>query len=119
LAKADLDELGEQIAATIEKAKADDPRELRKRIAELERQVKTTAPAVKAPSVSAADRTQLQALADRILKTQEALGDGLAKSQRELAAASARLLEQLQMALEKATKDIATAFARPEWQRIM
>jgi hypothetical protein len=119
LAKADLDELGEQIAATIEKAKADDPRELRKRIAELERQVRTTAPAVKAPSVSAADRTQLQALADRILKTQEALGDGLAKSQRELAAASARLLEQLQLALEKAGKDIAAAFARPEWQRIL
>jgi uncharacterized protein len=40
LAKADLEQLGEQIAATIEKAKADDPRELRKQIADLQRQLK-------------------------------------------------------------------------------
>lgn len=39
LAAADLAALGEQITATIEKAKADDPRELRKQIAELKKQV--------------------------------------------------------------------------------
>jgi hypothetical protein len=39
LAAADLAQLGEQITATIEKAKADDPRELRKQIAELKKQV--------------------------------------------------------------------------------
>ena len=39
LAKADLERLGEQMAATIEKAKADDPRELRKQIKALEAQV--------------------------------------------------------------------------------
>jgi hypothetical protein len=39
LAKADLEQLGEQITATIEKAKADDPRELRKQIAELKKQL--------------------------------------------------------------------------------
>lgn len=39
LAKADLDQLGEQITATIEKAKADDPRELRKQIADLRKQL--------------------------------------------------------------------------------
>lgn len=40
LAKIDLTKLGEQIKATVEKAKADDPKELRRRIAELERQLK-------------------------------------------------------------------------------
>jgi len=37
--KSDLEQLGEQIAATIEKAKADDPRELRKQIAELKKEL--------------------------------------------------------------------------------
>jgi uncharacterized protein len=39
LAKADLEQLGEQIAATIEKAKADDPRELRKELATVRKQL--------------------------------------------------------------------------------
>jgi uncharacterized protein len=39
-AEVDLGALRDQLAATIEKAKADDPRELKRRIAELERQVK-------------------------------------------------------------------------------
>jgi hypothetical protein len=62
LARADLEELGEQINATIEKAKADDPRELRKRIVELEKQLLQTAPssnrAVGKP-VAAKDRSSL------------------------------------------------------------
>jgi len=40
LAEIDLSALGEQIKQTVEKAKADDPRELRKRIAELERKLR-------------------------------------------------------------------------------
>lgn len=43
LAKADLEQLGEEIQATIEKAKADDPNELRKQITELKRQVAQSA----------------------------------------------------------------------------
>ncbi|GAB3988809.1 ATP-binding protein [Nocardioides marmoraquaticus] len=39
LADVDLAALGEQITATVERAKADDPRELRRRIAQLEREV--------------------------------------------------------------------------------
>jgi hypothetical protein len=41
LADVDLDQLRARMVSTIEKAKADDPRELRKRIAELERQTAT------------------------------------------------------------------------------
>jgi len=52
LAKADLEQLGEQIAATIEKAKQDDPKELRKQIAELQKQVKAAATAKPAEKYS-------------------------------------------------------------------
>jgi uncharacterized protein len=40
LERIDLNALGEQIKATVERTKADDPKELRKRIADLERQLK-------------------------------------------------------------------------------
>lgn len=43
LADVDLGKLKDQLAATIEKAKADDPKELRKRIGELERELKAKA----------------------------------------------------------------------------
>lgn len=42
MAPVDLDVLRNRIAATIERAKADDPKELRKRIVELERQLKAS-----------------------------------------------------------------------------
>ena len=45
LADVDLKALEKQVAATIERAKADDPKELRKRIAELEREKKSQKPA--------------------------------------------------------------------------
>ena len=41
LAKIDVLQLGDQIKATVERAKADDPKELRRRIQELERQLAT------------------------------------------------------------------------------
>lgn len=45
LAPVDLEALRGRIAATLERTKADDPKELRKRIAELEKQLKAKAPA--------------------------------------------------------------------------
>lgn len=44
LGKADLEKLGAQMAATMEKAKADDPAMLKKRIQEYERQIKQAKP---------------------------------------------------------------------------
>jgi hypothetical protein len=72
LAKADLEQLGEQMAATIEKAKAEDPRELRKQITELNRQIGewkkvphiTTGKPV--PVLTAADREVLAAMGKRL-----------------------------------------------------
>jgi uncharacterized protein DUF87 len=64
LADVDLDALRRQMAETIERAKAEDPRELRKQIAELKKQV-----AAKAPAPAAAggkiDRGALQAEFER------------------------------------------------------
>lgn len=49
LADIDINKIRSDMAATIEKAKADDPKELKKKIAELERGVKTPAPAAAGP----------------------------------------------------------------------
>lgn len=49
LAPVDMERLRTKMAATIEKAKADDPRELRRRIGELEKQLKTSS--VPAPNL--------------------------------------------------------------------
>jgi hypothetical protein len=77
LADIDLDKLKNQMAAVIERAKADDPKALRARIAELERQVKAKAPApapapkapkmqrVEVPVLSAKDRKLLDRVASR------------------------------------------------------
>jgi hypothetical protein len=51
----DLDDLKTKMAATIERAKAEDPRELRKKITELERQAKSVRPA-SAPAAAPNDR---------------------------------------------------------------
>lgn len=51
LAPVDLEKLRGRIAATLERVKADDPKELRKRIAELEKQLKEKVPAAPAPKI--------------------------------------------------------------------
>jgi hypothetical protein len=49
-AEIDLEALRRQMAATIERAKADDPRELRRQIADLQKQLKGSAPAAAPPA---------------------------------------------------------------------
>ncbi len=76
LADVDLEALRRQMTATIEKAKAEDPRELRKRIAELERQLaekKSAVPELKTIEVPAVDKEQIVLLkltCDRIASLQ-------------------------------------------------
>lgn len=65
LAPADLEQLGDTIRATVEKAKADDPKELRRKVVELERQLakaQQDAPSKAAPVLTDADRERLDAL---------------------------------------------------------
>jgi hypothetical protein len=75
LADIDLEALKRQMAATIEKARADDPRELRRRIAELERQLKQRPAAaaepveVKVPIITPAHMEKLDRLSAALLST--------------------------------------------------
>ncbi len=68
LAAPDLEALGERIKVTVEKAKADDPRELRKRIGWLEQQLKM--PVAPAPKV---ERVEVPVLKDAQLAKLEQL----------------------------------------------
>lgn len=56
LAPVDIAQLRERMAASLERAKADDPRELRKRIADLEKELKTKAPATDPAALERARR---------------------------------------------------------------
>ena len=113
LAKADLEQLGEQITATIEKAKADDPRELRRTIAELKKQVESAGKqSVKIDPIRQAKPTfvlkdgqiarlektldRFTAAADRLLEGRSALvelADRLMSERKDLAAAIASTRE--------------------------
>jgi hypothetical protein len=79
LAEVDLSKLRARIAATIEKAKAEDPRELRKRIAELEKQVGQAASVrpkverVEVPVLREADVHQLMKAVATLAETGTAL----------------------------------------------
>lgn len=64
-AEVDLAALRERLSATIEKAKADDPRELRRRIAELEKR-KLTTPAPADPALSKEQERVLDEIRDEL-----------------------------------------------------
>lgn len=79
LADVDLDALKTKMASTVERAKADDPKELRKKIADLEKQLKAKPDAkperVEVPVVLGKDLGELAKLLDR--------ADGIAREIRE------------------------------------
>lgn len=89
LAEVDLSKHRVRIAATIEKAKAEDPRELRRRIAELEQQVRQAATAkpriqrVEVPVLRPADVRQLMQAVTKLSET----GTALAGIAQEISAA--------------------------------
>lgn len=84
-ADVDLGALRERLSATIEKAKADDPRELRRRIAELERQAKAGKPVPAPPAPP--KRVEVPVLT----ATQEAALERWAKGAEDMAAAAREL----------------------------
>lgn len=104
LADVDLDALSRQMAATIEKAKAEDPKELRKQIAELKKQVaaKVPAPAKPVETIKEVERhaikdgqlTRLEKIVENITNsiTKHAeVGNTLAGVAREITAALAKV----------------------------
>jgi hypothetical protein len=82
--RADLEQLGEQIAATIEKAKADDPRELSKRIAELERQIKNHESRPAAPAKEKRVEVQIIARIEKVAERFEGLTTTLADARTQV-----------------------------------
>jgi hypothetical protein len=71
-----LDDLKERMAATIEKAKAEDPKELRKQIAELKKQLTTKTPAPAKP-VETIKTVEKLVLKDAQIKRLESFGEKL------------------------------------------
>jgi hypothetical protein len=67
LADVDLDAVRQQMSETIERAKADNPKELRKRIAELEKQLKAKVPAPR-PTVEKVTKTEIKRVEVPVLK---------------------------------------------------
>lgn len=111
-AEVDLEALKAKLGQMVEKAKADDPRELRKRIAELERQVKKSAASatseperievrVEVPVVTDVERVHLQTLGTRISEAQGALD----RVQRDVNA----LTEAIEARSSSATSEAAIA----------
>lgn len=96
-AEVDLGALTAKMAATIERAKADDPKELRKRIAELEREAKAkaAAPAAKVERVETKTvELRLPGFDPKTLKRLEALLDRLELVGGQVADLAAPLREQ-------------------------
>ncbi len=87
LADVDLDALKKQMAATLEKAKSDNPKELKKKIAELEGALKSREPdapiakviekRVEVPVLKDSQITRLEALFDKIVKESERHGNAM------------------------------------------
>lgn len=94
LAAVDVDHLRTAMAATIEAATADDPKALRKRIAELERQLKAKPAAAPAPKVET-KVIEKPVLKDGQLQRAEAIAEKLSQLQVAIGAELAPLLEAL------------------------
>lgn len=99
LAEVDIAKLRERLAATIERAKADDPRELRTRIVELERQLRVRPATAKVETII--ERVEVPVLQDGQLKRLEqtvtdlaSVGAQLVTMAQELGAALARVATQ-------------------------
>jgi uncharacterized protein DUF87 len=94
LADVDLDALSRQMAATIEKAKAEDPKELRKQIADLKKQLtaKTPAPAKPVEMIKEVEKLIVK---DAQIKRLESFGEKLATVGGELVSFGNDLIAEL------------------------
>ena len=101
LAKADLDKLRAKMASTIEKAKAEDPRELRRQVQQLQRELET---AQQTKTKTVVETSEVLTAADRALLTR--IDDALAKMRTGPIPID---IDALTKALEKAVSQVVTA----------
>lgn len=99
----DLDALGAQIAATVERAKENDPATLRKRIADLERQL-TDLPVVTVPAEPVIERVEVPVLSDKDRDLLEIVGVAAAEFNEQgahLAGLCADLIGRVEAGVER------------------
>jgi hypothetical protein len=129
LAAVDLEQLRTQMAETVEKAKAEDPRELKKTIADLKKQLaakQPPPPAVKGKTVAAltdADRALLANFGTVLAEVRQAI-DGQGKERITRVATKAR--EEIELAVASSqgqmtahAEAVAMRLERPGFQRIL
>jgi hypothetical protein len=111
MADVDLDTLRERMAATIEKAKADDPKQLRARVAELQKELRER-PAAEPEIVEVPVEIEMPLVADEAIEALERVHEdfddlnsnfgALAEIVRPVADGCARILENLHKVAEQA-----------------
>jgi hypothetical protein len=104
IAEVDLDALGEQIKATVEKAKADDPKELKRQLAELKRQLQVQKPA--APTI---ERIEVPVLKNGQLEA----AHGLVDRMREMGQQLLDRADTLRQTIGAAVRHPAATAAKP------
>jgi len=112
LADVDLDALSRQMAATIEKAKADDPKELRKEIASLKKQLAAKAPASAKP-VETIKEVEKPVLKDAHVKRLESVSERLATVGTQLVEVSKEITEAIRKVGTNGHKPVAQHRAAP------
>ncbi len=103
VADVDLEEISAAVAATIEKAKAEDPKHLRARVAELERALA----AAKREAEAAAQRPAVQKVPPEFLQTMELLIDNITEGLDAAAAGASRI----RIGLEKINSPVSAPAA--------
>lgn len=111
LAKVDIDALGEQIASTVERAKANDPAELKRKIVTLEKEIekrpKEGTKIVAAPAKNDEELKKCRAMANAAI----ALNNSLLKQRTQLSSKLAKVLNAPFDALNKAMDEVQKMIA--------
>lgn len=120
LADIDISSLQERMAATLEKARADDPRELRKQIADLTRQLSSSAitltterKATSTPVLTDTDLVHLTELARALERVGTAMREDLEVAGRRMQALLEQCLAQAAAAAVKAEAALSAELGRP------
>ncbi len=130
LADIDLTALQERMAATIEKAKADDPKELRKELARVKEALQTytvstmtRGHAVERPVLTDLDRARLEQLGHQITLAEQQMHGDLVRANELLREGLAKVAEyfteRIRIVTEKAQSSIAEQFAKISTQKIL